>query len=84
MLLESKIKQAAILAAVDIRLKKIKHSPERCSRNLLELGIIAYPGKLSKQEQSVFLEQLMNFCKNENSAEAKNLFINTFLKDQVN
>lgn len=83
MLLESKIKQAAILAAVDIQLKKRKLSPKRCSRNLLELGMIAYPGKLSKEEQSVFQEQLMNYCRNENGNEARALFINTFLEMKI-
>jgi len=84
MLLESKMKQVAIMAAVDVRLKKMKYSPERCSRNLLELGLTAFPGKISKQEQAVFLEHLLKYCKDGDIPGAKGLFIYTFLKEQAN
>jgi hypothetical protein len=38
MLLEMKLKKAAMLAALDITLARMQKSPERCARNLLELG----------------------------------------------
>ena len=36
--LENKLKKVAVCAAVDITLRGKDRSPERCARNLLELG----------------------------------------------
>lgn len=78
MILESRLKQAALNAAVDISLKRMKKNPERCSRNLLELGLTAYPDKISKKDSSDFYLQLLDICKREAVEEAKALFYNTF------
>lgn len=80
MTLEGKLKKAAIIAAVDISLKRMGNSPERCARNLMELGNSAYPGRLTKREQTEFLSHFMAVCKNKNIPEARALFIHIFFE----
>ncbi len=77
-MLESRLKQAALNAAVDISLKRMKKSPKRCARNLLELAITAYPDKIMKKDRSDFYLKLLDICKRESAEEAKILFYNTF------
>ena len=78
MMLESRLKQAALNTAVDVSLKRMKKSPERCARNLLELAITAYPGKISKKDRPDFYQKLLDICKREAAEEAKSLFFSTF------
>lgn len=78
MLVEGKLKKVALIAAVDISLKRISKSPERCARNLLELGLSAYPDKVLKEEQAQLYTKLLILCKNGDAQETKNLFITTF------
>lgn len=80
MLLESKIKQAALLSAIDISLKRMKKSPERCARNLMELGINTYPNKLTKNEYNDYLQKLLTFCKNNDIQGAREFFIQIFFQ----
>jgi hypothetical protein len=79
MLLDGKLKRAAILAALDICLKKTNHSPKRCARNLLELGVSSYPGKLSETGKSEFYHSLLTLLENEDLPAARALFISVFL-----
>ena len=78
MILETKIKQAVLLVAVDINFKRIKKSPERCARNLMEIGINTFPDKLAKNEYDSFLQKLILLCKSRNAQGARELFINIF------
>ena len=81
MILESKIKQAALLVAVDISFKRIKRSPERCARNLMELGINTFPNKISKNQYDDFSQKLILLCKNGDAQGARELFIHVFFQD---
>lgn len=78
MKLELKLKQAALKVAVDISLRRMKKSPERCARNLIELGITAYPDKTSKKDRQNFYQKLLDICKSENIEEARSFFFETF------
>jgi hypothetical protein len=73
-----KIKKAAITAALDIRLARMRRSPERCARNLMELGINSFPDKLSKEEQSDVFQRLMFYCKAKDLQKARELFVKSF------
>jgi hypothetical protein len=73
------IKKAALTAALDISLRRMQRSPDRLARNLLELGITAFPDKLNEQEKALFLQELIVFCKNGDSAKARELFLISFL-----
>lgn len=78
MIVEGKLKRVALIAAVDINLKRISKSPERCARNLLELGLTAYPDKLMKTDQNEFYNRLLLLCKNGDVQSTKDLFISKF------
>ncbi len=78
MLLEGKLRRVALLAAVDICLKKMICSPKRCARNLIELGLSAYPDKLNNAEQNDLYKKLLTIFKSGNLPEAKALFITVF------
>lgn len=82
MILEARIKQTALLAAVDICLKRAKRAPLRSARNLTELGLVAYPNKLTKKERNDFHTQVLQLCKDNNYPDAKQLFIDTFIQEQ--
>jgi hypothetical protein len=79
MLLEMKLKKAAIIAALDITLARMQKSPERCARNLLELGLTTYPGKLDKKRQGEMSQLLLELCKKGDAAGARELFLSGFL-----
>lgn len=79
MLLEGKLKRAALLMAVDICLKKVNNSPKRCARNLIELGISAYPEAISATQKNELYTQLISLIEAGNVQEAKTLFITVFL-----
>jgi hypothetical protein len=74
-----KIKKTAIMAALDIRLARMHRSPERCARNLMELGQASFPDKLSEEERLDIFRKLVSCCKSKDFHEARNLFIETFL-----
>jgi len=73
------LKRTALLVALDLSLKRMKRSPERCARNLIELGLTAYPDRLSKKEQSEIMSELMRACKSEDASKVRELFLDTFL-----
>lgn len=75
-----KIKKAAMIAALDIRLARMYRSPERCARNLIELGLGSFPDKLSEEEQFDILQELMLYCRAGDSQKARELFIERFLR----
>ena len=77
-MLESKLKRAALSAAVDVALKNLKKSPERCARNLVELGTSAFPNRINNQEKDVLYHGLLNLCKNVDADGAKELFSKYF------
>lgn len=79
MLLEGKMKRVAVLAAVDVYLRKMKNSPKRCARNLIELGLSAYPGKISGNEENELYQKLLTSLKSDNVSEARALFTSVFL-----
>lgn len=74
-----RIKKAALTAALDIRLARMHQSPERCARNLMELGQGAFPDKLSMEEQLKVFQELVSMCKSNAPSEARDLFIQSFL-----
>lgn len=79
MLLEGKFKKTALLVAVDICLRKAKSSPKRCARNLIELGLSAYPNKIAEKEQSDLYQSLLSLFEAGDTASAKTLFSSVFL-----
>lgn len=82
-MLENRLKQVALNAAVDISLRRMKKSPERCTRNLVELGMSAYPDQLTKEETNEFSQKLLTVCKQGDCQEARELFFRTFSKNQA-
>jgi hypothetical protein len=74
-----RLKKAAVTAALDIRLARMRRSPERCARNLMELGLSAFPDKLTKDEQMILLQKFMIVCKNRDIIKARELFFASFL-----
>jgi hypothetical protein len=79
MLLEMKLKKAAMLAALDITLARMQKSPERCARNLLELGLTTYPGRLNKEQQYEMYQLLLELCKKGDTAGTRDIFLAGFL-----
>jgi len=73
------IKKAALMAALDITLKRMHRSPQRCARNIMELGISAFPNKLSEEDKAVLIQSLFDACKHQDAVLAKELFCNSFL-----
>ena len=63
MALEHKLKYAALNAAVDITLKGIKRSPERCARNLIELGLSAFPNSINEAQKDVLYNNFYDLVK---------------------
>lgn len=79
MLLEGRVKRVALLTAVDICLRKTKSSPKRCARNLIELGLSAYPDKISAVEQNLLFEHMLLAFEKGDIAEVRDIFSTTFL-----
>lgn len=79
MLLNGKLKRAALLTAVDICLKNVKHSPKRCARNLIELGTSAYPNKLSTAARNELYQILITSIENGDLSAARASFTSVFL-----
>jgi hypothetical protein len=81
MLLNGKLKRVALLAAVDICLKKTNLSPKRCTRNLIELGASAYPGKLSEAGRNELYRKLLSLIAAGDLSGAKALFSSAFFSE---
>jgi len=81
MILETKIKQAVLLVAVDINFKRIKKSPERCARNLMELGMNTFPNKIDQNQYNNFSQKLVLLCKNSDAQGVRELFIQIFFQE---
>lgn len=79
MSLESKLKYAALNAAVDFTLKGAKKSPGRCARNLIELGTTAFPEIAQKTDKDLLYKKLLELCVKTETTEAKNLFFSVFI-----
>lgn len=79
MLLDRNLKRVALLVAVDIRLRKVSNSPKRCARNMIELGISAYPNKISQSEKNNLYRDLLTFFEKDDLPAAKALFSSVFL-----
>lgn len=77
MTLGFKLWKAALNSAFDIILKEIKKSPERCSRNLIELGVSAIPDWMSENEKDN-IQKLLNLCKAKDISAIKELFFASF------
>lgn len=81
MTLELKLKRAVLNCAVDITLKRIQRSPERCARNLIELGLAAHPKKMGKAEIEAFYGTLLQMCKSGDCQGVREAFFQTFTPD---
>lgn len=75
-----KFKKAAVIAALDITLTRVHRSPERCARNLLEIGTSAFPNKLTRQEQATLLQELLLLCRKKDIINIRNLFLMYFFE----
>lgn len=73
------IKKAALMAALDITLKRMHQSPQRCARNIIELGNNAFPNKLSEEDKTVLLQAILEACKQQDAVLVKELFHKSFL-----
>lgn len=73
------MKYIAIEKTVNIILRNMQRSPERCARNLLELGSTIY-----KKNNDVMKEGLyplfLDLCKKNKKNEVKELFYRSFLE----
>lgn len=78
MLLDGNMKRIALLAAVDICLRRMKNSPKRCARNLIELGTSAYPGKITDVERTVLYKKLLASFEDNDIGTARALFTSIF------
>lgn len=73
------VKNTIILTAVDIRLSHLDHSPKRCARNLMELGIKHSAHRLSSAEKLAIWNLLLTLCQNEDLNAIRELFVQSFL-----
>ncbi len=80
-LIRQEIKKAAVLAAVDIALKRMNRSPKRCARNITELGINAFPNRFTKEEHPLIQEEFLSACKAKDPIKTKELFISCFINE---
>lgn len=61
--LERKIKKAALTAAIEFSSGRMNKSPERYARNLIELATSTYPGSITKEEEGVLFDQIIQLTK---------------------
>ncbi|MGB4659354.1 MAG: hypothetical protein WBI07_09245 [Mobilitalea sp.] len=80
MIIEGKVRNVTLVLAADVCLRRMAKSPYRCTRNLIELGMSAFPEKLSDQEQYDLSHELLTACKNKDAVQAKALFVSSFLE----
>ncbi len=79
MLLAGKLKRIALLAAVDVCLKRTIRSPKRCARNIIELGTSAFPGKLTDAQKDELYHMLLVSFESGDIPAARERFFSTFL-----
>ena len=79
MLLDGKLKRIALLAAVDVCLKRINQSPKRCARNIIDLGTSAFPGKITATQKDELYHKLLASFESGDIPAAKELFTSVFL-----
>lgn len=79
MLLNGKLKRIALLAAVDVCLKRTSKSPKRCARNMIELGTSAFPGKITEAQKSELYDKLLSYFESNDASAARELFSSVFL-----
>ncbi len=80
-LIRQGIKKAALLAAVDMSLKRMNRSPKRCARNMTELGMNAFPNRYPEEEYPRIQQELLNACKAQDPLKARELFISYFINE---
>jgi len=78
MTLEKKLKNATLNFALDIILKRSKKSPERCARNMIELGILNFPESVEKMNKEVLYKKFLNSCKSLELSQIKIVFFDIF------
>jgi len=78
MTLEYKLKKAALYAAVDIALHRMHRSPERCARNLIELGVASFPSKIKKGEINAKYQEFLTVCQTSDAETVRELFFKVF------
>ncbi|MDF2567525.1 MAG: hypothetical protein K0R90_981 [Oscillospiraceae bacterium] len=76
--LESKLKKIALNLAIDALLRSAQRSPQRCARNLVELGSSAYPNALNKEQLQELSVDLLVLCKNHQPQKTKERFFSAF------
>lgn len=74
-----KFKYIAIDKTLNIILRNMQKSPERCSRNLLELGATINSKNYNLQQQKLYPE-FLELCKNNDKTAVKDLFCSYFLE----
>ena len=79
--LENKLKKVAVCAAVDITLRGNERSPERCERNLAELGA-SVAGAMKKEQKEKAYRQLLEACRKASFLECRSLFSALFLEQR--
>jgi hypothetical protein len=79
MILDGKLKRVVLLVAVDICLRNVSNPPKRRARYLIELGISAYPNKISQEEKNILYQDLLTFFENDDIPAARALFSSVFL-----
>jgi len=77
--MEGRLKNAALLVALDISLKRINRSPVRCARNIMELGITAYPDKLCDPDKLYYHQRILEACKQKDANVVREIFSIAFL-----
>ena len=74
--LDLQIKLVAFKIAMDVTLKGMNRSPERCTRNLLELIESSYPEKIDFYDKDALYATILGYCKNSDSKTAKETILN--------
>ncbi len=80
-MLRQGIKKAALLAAVDMSLKRMNRSPNRCARNMTELGMNAFPNRYPADEYPRIQQELLSACKAQDPLKARELFVFYFINE---
>ncbi|BCN31172.1 hypothetical protein [Anaeromicropila herbilytica] len=72
------IRHIAIEKSLNIILRSSKRSPERCARNLLELGTGVYKKNSNVMKEGLY-PLFVDLCKKNDKEAIKELFYRTFL-----
>ena len=78
MTLENKLKNSGLNIALDIILKRVKKSPERCARNIIELGFSSFPNSINTINKDELYNKILSFCKSLDTDAIKKLFFQSF------